>query len=65
MDDLELRARFPVVDAMGRESVYASHRGAAGANGDDLRLKNAYQGTLTEHFGNMQEVLQVIDCAPF
>jgi len=50
---------------MGRESVYASHRGAAGANGDDLRLKNAYQGTLTEHFGNMQEVLQVIDCAPF
>ncbi len=32
---------------------------------NDLRPKIAYTGGLTEHFGNMQKVLQIIDCAPF
>ncbi|KAF1941313.1 choline-sulfatase [Clathrospora elynae] len=35
LDDLERRARFPVVDWAGREqSALASHHGAAGANGE-------------------------------
>lgn len=35
LDDLERRARFPVVDARGREhSATASHHGTAGAAGE-------------------------------
>ena len=35
LDDLELRARFPVVDHLGREqSATASHHGLAGARGE-------------------------------
>lgn len=35
LDDLELRARFPVVDSLGREqSAAASHHGLAGARGE-------------------------------
>jgi choline-sulfatase len=35
LDDLERRARFPVVDYLGREkTAIASHHGAAGANGE-------------------------------
>lgn len=33
LDDLELRARFPVVDAFGRESKRSTHHGLAGAAG--------------------------------
>lgn len=34
LDDLELRARFPVVDQLGRESKRATHVGVAGACGE-------------------------------
>ncbi len=34
LDDLELKARYPPVDALGRESISASPHGAAGAKGE-------------------------------